>query len=488
MYFDFVDEKTKGILEALMSRSYNYLDFSNLITERACIETTEPLLAFMAVLHSFKLWNMLNLTKLSALFGSNPLVRPYLLDIKSSLGEEVDWDGVLEATQIVLDSTTEKWIALHMHLLECSVSIGSHEASCKDATVASIENLLKNNKELLCFTPTYLLIRAEMLSQMEDPDKRLSLTQRAIELARSTDDKLSEGLGYRMLAAHHLSSDSQKTREYLQSSDYLFEELGHRLGLANNLATQSSLYSASGEYDRALECLFESMKLRESLGVDNWLIPTNIAGIYNIIGDHKAALEWSEYALISICTCDTLIGYPHLQKARAMINVGHIDESIEHLDVALQYALKEGDDRLMRLYDVTLTLLQRAEGDTSSALHNLEGRIDSDFPTLDVYDLNEYLLLLAETEVFAFKHTEENSSSEYSGPWMERLEERARRKEQAGLLGLTLLLKARLRFKQNRTDAARYLLEEVLQMGRIYNMEFLCDRAIELGERVGSID
>lgn len=488
MYFDFLDEKTKDILESLMKRSYNYLDFSNLITERACIETTQPLLAFMAVLHSFKLWNMNNLYKLSAFHGINPSIRPYLLDIKSSTGEEVDWAGVSKATRAVLDSTSEKWIALHMHLLDCSVAIGSHRVPSVDASITAIETLLKNNKALLCFSPSYLLIRAEMLNRPDDRDKRLSLTQRAIETARAMDDRLTEGLGYRMLATHYLSSDPQKTKEYLQSSDSLFDDLGHKIGLANNLATQSGLHSAAGEYDRALECLFESMKLRESLGADSWLLPTNIAWIYNIIGDHRAALEWSEYALINICMCDNLIGYPHLQKARAMINVGRTDESMEHLDVALQYALKEGDDRLMRLYDVTLSLLQRAEGDTSSALHNLEGRIDSDNHLFEIYDLNEYLLLLAETEVFAFKHTEENSFSEYSGPWMERLEERAREKEQAGLLGLALLLKARLRFKQNRTTAARYLLEEVLQMGRIYNMEFLCDRALDLGERVGLID
>lgn len=488
MYFKFVDEKTKSILQVLMKRAYNYFDFSNLITERACLGNIPPLFVFMAVLHSSKLWNVHNLMKLSSMYGNDPLIRPYLLDIKSSLGEEVDWDGVLDATRVVLDSTSDKWIALHMHLLNYAVATGSHRVPLIDSTVTAIENLIKTNEELSCFSSIYRLNRAAMWTSVEDQDKRLSLTQRAIEEARRFEDRFSEGNGYRILAGIYLSSDFQKTKEYLDSANYIFDELGHKLGLADNLATQSGLYSATGEYDRALDCLFESLKQRESLGVNNWIIPTNVAWIYNIIGDHSAALEWSEYALISICMCDNLIGYPHLQRARAMINVGRIEESIEHLDAALQYALKEGDERLMKLYDVTLTLLQRAEGNISSALLNLEGQIQSDYPTLTLYDLNEYLLLLAETEVFAFKHDDTNSLLEYSGPWMERLEERARDKEQAGLLGLALLLKARLRLKQNRKSAAKYLLEEVQQMGRIYNMEFLCERAMNLGERVGLID
>ncbi|MHA2423774.1 MAG: hypothetical protein ACXAEF_03245 [Candidatus Thorarchaeota archaeon] len=488
MYFNFVDEKTKSILDALMERAYNYFDFANLITERACLDSTPPLLAFMAVLHSSKLWNMHNLNRLSERYSNDPLIRPYLLETKSSLGEEVDWEGVLDATRIVLDSTSDKWIALHMHLLNSSVATGSHRIPLKESTIRTIGNLIQSNKDLSCFSSNYLLNRAAMWNRVEDKDKRLSFTQRAIEAARIADDKLSEGIGYGMLASVYLSTDFQKTKEYIHSSNLIFEELGHRLGLADNLAIQSGIHSGIGEYDKALECLFEAMLQRESLGVNNWIIPTNVAWIYNVIGDHNAALEWSEYALISICMCDNLIGYPHLQRARAMINIGRIEESIEHLDVALRYALKEGDERLMKLYDITLTLLQRAEGGTLSALLNLEEQISSDHTTLDLYDLNEYLLLLAETEVFAFKHDDTNTLSEYSGPWMERLEERARDKEQAGLLGLALLLKARLRLKQNRTEATKYLLEEVQQLGKIYNMEFLYDRATHLGERVGFLD
>jgi len=71
---------------------------------------------------------------------------------------------------------------------------------------------------------------------------------------------------------------------------------------------------------------------------------------------------------------------------------------------------------------------------------------------------------------------------------MERLEERARDKKLAGILGLALILKARLRLKQNRRAAARYLLDEVHQMGQIHNLDFLSERAVTLSERVGLVD
>ncbi|MCK5150832.1 MAG: hypothetical protein KAQ65_03285 [Candidatus Thorarchaeota archaeon] len=488
MYFDFVDAKTKSILESLMKKAYNYFDFVNLITERACFENAPQLLGFMAVLHSSKLWNMQCLNQLSKKYSTDPLMRPYLLNIKSGLGELVDWEGVLDSTRIVLDSNPDKWVALQMHLLNYSVAIGSHRAPLKAYTLATIGNLIRNNDELSCFSTNLWFLRAALWNRVEDQDKRLSFTQQAMELARTFDDKYSEGYGFRTLAALSLSSNLEQTREYIHAADVIFDELGHKLGMAENFDTLSGVFQIRGEFTNALECLFESMNLKEALGVDNWLTPTNVAWIYNIIGDRRAALEWSEYALISICMCDNLIGYPHLQRARALINVGRTEDVLEHLDVALQYALREGDERLMKLYDVTLTLLQRAEGDISSAFNNLERQMDTDYPTLNVFDKNEYLLLLAETEVIAFEHELENRFSEHSGPWMERLEERAREEELAGFLGLVLILKARLRLKQNRKDAARYLLEEVQQLGQIYNMEFLSERAIDLSEMADLIE
>jgi len=488
MYFDFVDAKTKSILEALMKKAYNYFDFVSLLTERACFENAPQLLVFMAVLHSSKLWNMHGLEQLSKKYSNDPLVRPYLLNIKSRSGEEVDWQGILDSTRIVLNSNPDKWVALQMRLLNHSVAIGSHRAPLKAFTLATIGRLIRNNDELSCFSSNLWFLRAALWDRVEDLDKRLAFTQKAMDLAREFDDKYTEGYGFRTLAANSFSSDLQQTQEYIHSADVIFEELGHKLGMAENFDTLSGVFQSRGEYTRALECLFESMRLKEDLGVDNWLTPTNVAWIYNIIGDRRAALEWSEYALISICMCDNLIGYPHLQRARALISVGRTESVLEHLDVALQYALREGDERLMKLYDVTLTLLQRAEGEISSALLNLEGHMDTDYPTLNDFDINEYLLLLAETEVIAFKPDMENFFSEYSGPWMERLEERARENELVGFLGLALLLKARLRLKQKRKDAAKYLLEEVQQLGQIYNMEFLHERALNLSERIDFID
>ncbi|MFW9849979.1 MAG: hypothetical protein ACFFF4_12650 [Candidatus Thorarchaeota archaeon] len=488
MYFDFVDEKTRSILEALMTKAYNYFDYSNLITERACLEDVPPLLPFIAVLHSIKLWNMEALRKLSNMYSNDPLVRPYLLYAKSGLGEDVDWQVVIDTSTVVLESNPEDWIALHMHLLNRTAANGSHRSQLRAYSLVTVGNLIRNNEKLSCFSAEYWLLQSALWMRQEDQDKRWSLAKDAVKFAIEYDDRISEGYGYRTLASISFSTDVQQTTEFLNRSDIIFEELGHILGLAENLGTRSGVFQIKGEYDHALECLFESMQLRESLGLDNWIVPTNVAWIYSTIGDHKAALEWSEYALLTICMCDNLLGYPHLQRARALINVGRTKDAIQHLDLALKYALKEGDERLMKLFDVTMTLLQRAEGDIDSALLNLEGYMHTDYPTLNNFDLNEYLLLLAETEVFAFEPNDDNSSLEYAGPWMERLEERARDKKLAGILGLALILKARLRLKQNRRAAARYLLDEVHQMGQIHNMDFLSERAVTLSDRVGLVD
>lgn len=487
MYFNFVDAKTASVMKELMKKSYNYFDFSNLLTERVFQDITSHFLPFMAVLHSWKLWDMHSLTRLSKMYSKHPLVRPYLLDIKSSLGEEVDWQGVLDSTKAVLDTNPEKWIALHMHRLDHDVVSGSHRAKLRVSPLASIGNLLRKNSELSCFSSDYWFSQAALWTRIEDQDRREAVIVRGIDLARKYNDRYSEGYGLRALAALSYTNIKQ-VEVYLRSADAIFEELGHKLGLADNLGTRSGVFQIKGNYDAALECLFESIRLREALGLNSWIIPTNVAWIYNIIGDYRSALEWSDYALMSICMCDNILGYPHLQRARALINVGRTKEALEHLDSALQYALKEGDERLMKLYDVASSLLQRAEGNIRSALLNLERYFNSDYSTLNDFDINEYLLLLAETELFAFNPDEKDPNSEHAGPWMEQLEHRARENELAGFLGLALLLKARLRLKQNRVFAAKCLVDEAQQMGQIYNMDFLSKRAEYLSEKARLID
>lgn len=488
MFFDFVDGKTRSVLEALMKRAYNYFDFAALIAERACIGKAPQDLPFIAVLHSFKLWNMDSLNKLSKKYGTNPLIRPFLLYVKSGLGLEVDWQEVLDSTKVVLDSHPAPWIALQLQLLNYSVAIGSHRAPLKSYTLAAIGNLIHTNEELACFSPFYWIYHAALWDRLEDQDKKWALTEKAIEIAKDYDDRYSIGYGYRTLASLSFSSDVEQTKHYLKSADAIFEDLGHKLGLAENYDSMSGVYQITGYFDKALECLFESMRIKEALGVDNWLTPTNVAWIYNMIGDYETALEWSQYALMTICMCDNLLGYPHLVRARALINIGRIKDAVNHLDIALRYALKEGDERLMRLYDVTQTLIQRVEGDPSSAMPNLEEHIATDYPTLNIFDIDEYLLLLAETELFSFNLDDENQHSEHSGPWMELMEERAREKEAPGFLGLVLLLKARLRLKQNRIESARYLIYEVQQLGEIYNMDTLYNRATNLNEIVNMLE
>lgn len=487
MFFGFVDTETKRVLKELMKRSYTYSDFASLVAERALLSESSHNLAFMAALHASKLWNIQELSKLSEKYSTNPLIKPFLLYKESELGEEVDWQGVLDATKGVLDTRPPAWIALQMLFLNYSVAIGSHREPLRAYTLAAIANLMRSNRELSCFSSSYWFLRAALWTRIEDQDKRRGFIEKAIELAREYDDKYSEGYGYRALASISLSSDSQQAQEYLQSADAIFDELGHKLGLAENYDTLAGVFQSRGEFDRALDCLSESIKIKEALGVNNWLTPTNVAWIYNLVGDKRTALEWSEYALVSVCMCDNLLGYPHLARARALISVGRTEDAMEHLDVALQYALKEGDERLMRLYDVTQTLLQRAEGDVSSALLSLERQMAADYQTLDVLDTNEYLLLLAETEVLSFKANSDNKYSEYSGPWMERLEKRARENELAGFFGLILLQKARLRLKQTRVAEARLLVDQAQQLGQIYNMDLISKRATKYSDVIDTL-
>ena len=126
------------------------------------------------------------------------------------------------------------------------------------------------------------------------------------------------------------------------------------------------------------------------------------------------------------------------------------------------------------LYHRALGLIERAEGNLSSAMHSLEHAHEirgDDPPTL---------VELVRTELELFNPTERNFADDVSGPWMQRLDERVSASYMPGFLGLALLLKAELRRKQGRHEEEEELLGRVKEIAKNPGVLFLRDLLIQL--------
>ena len=116
---------------------------------------------------------------------------------------------------------------------------------------------------------------------------------------------------------------------------------------------------------------------------------------------------------------------------------------------------------------------EKALGDYDSAVHSLENALEINQRNSRFNRLVSCLMSLAEIEVARYKTNPENMHDDVSGPWMEQFQNNILERELTGYLGILFCLKSDLRFKQERYDEARNLVNEVLSISQQTGYEYL---------------
>ncbi|MFW9910796.1 MAG: hypothetical protein ACFFEF_19750, partial [Candidatus Thorarchaeota archaeon] len=175
------------------------------------------------------------------------------------------------------------------------------------------------------------------------------------------------------------------------------------------------------------------------------------------IGDGAGALSWAKAALDR----DEAPHYSLIEIARALILLGKLREAAKYLDLAEEGALKDGREWVIAGVKYVNGLLELAEGRTLDGIESLEEALEIfDRIKMDIHAV-PCLIALARAEVEKY---DISGDLDTSGPWMTKLEQRARERDYPGILMEHALLKAEFQIKQGASEAARKTLTDALDI------------------------
>ncbi|MHA2067456.1 MAG: hypothetical protein ACXABY_24075 [Candidatus Thorarchaeota archaeon] len=483
MYFPFVDEETREVLESTMNEAYNYAAFADALCEKVMSSETSEVLVYLATKHAFNLDEFGLVLHMSERYSHLQLPRVYFLVVKEYLGR-AEKSEVIAAANSVLETSPEDWIALDMHhnIWRSSYTAFSFTAESlvvQEDTLRGMDFLLEQNAALDCLA-SQVLWDYGYVCQTRDRNMEAAIDyyQRAFEKGLHHDEQVMMANAIIQIALTVMMFDTGRALDAVQRASEIWKHLGaanigyfHGMGL---------VYATRGEFSAAIEHSLESIRLSEGKGIDlkGTMVVNSLVTYLNMIGKGEDALEW-----VKICLDHKNPGFQawaHIRMAWSLINIGRLDEATEWLQKGHQLVLKHGAE--MPLLDTYLVtgLLERAHGEIEHAMASFEQAFGHAERINRQSRKNPCLLYLTQSELDLFKVDDENRDADISGPWMARLDEEVREKDIPGIRGLALLLKAELRFKQGRLEEADELMTEVRRLGEQSSMSFLKDKVTEL--------
>ena len=167
-------------------------------------------------------------------------------------------------------------------------------------TIDSLLNVLKIAHDDTNKVNT-LNVLSDKLGRTGDYDKAMQYAMQAITLAEQISLPLGKGRGWAKGIASSLGNIGNiyyQQGDYPKALDQYFkslkikEKLGNKKGIANSLNNIGLIYFEQGDYPKALDQDFKSLKIREEIGDKQGIANTinNIGLIYYEQGDYRKAL------------------------------------------------------------------------------------------------------------------------------------------------------------------------------------------------------
>ena len=295
----------------------------------------------------------------------------------------------------------------------------------------------------------------------------------AIVIARKHDEQIVVAQLLAVLANLIKHTDVKRAIDILLSTRELSEQLGYRYNVGHVEHVLGHILGFRGETSAAIEHHLEYQRISGSLGH----LSTNaaIAFYVNQIGDGTRALELissvvGRNGLGSRNTC-----YIHFQKTWALINLGRNEEAKTELEITHELALKSGESSGIMYHRIAEGILYKAECNHDAAIDCFSDVLNSIGVESGFIWHNICLLNLVEIEIKMLDEESLDEKSDSSGPWMQKLEEHAKKNDLPGVAAQSMILKAKLRHRQGQYDEVRKILKEVKKIAQAPSMKFLND-------------
>ncbi|MFW9767857.1 MAG: hypothetical protein ACFFF9_11525 [Candidatus Thorarchaeota archaeon] len=459
-----------------MDKAENYSDFTEKLCDRVISESSSPVMEYLAFLFAYKIENYNLIDRLEVAGKVSDLARPLLLFTKIDRGASIKWGEMKESLMSALSAAPNDWIASHLYLTWRLITVGFFtEADTEVRSLDVISAAVKENSEMQYFELYLLRIAAARFEKDNLRREEIAHLRQALAIARKFNDGVTVASILMKLAGLTKHTDLQKAIDMTVTAKILGEELGSEslIGLVQH--QMGHIMGMRGEYDAAAEYQCEYKANQEALGRSAPMINAMISLYYNLSGNGEKALKFAGEVFTPEEAPHTLLPYARAQQAWALINLGRYTEAEKAIEILQKHVLKSGDSMQMIWYNIIEGLFDKAEERFENAVINFKKALDSNAENIILLFQNICLLNLTEMEIDTLTDTSLHENHDSSGPWMKKLEGHVQEYDIPGVAAQSMILKAKLRYRQGKYDDVRKILKDVRDVAKNPSMRYLND-------------
>jgi tetratricopeptide (TPR) repeat protein len=459
IYYPFFGDETIARINDIMRRAETFHDIVMGLVDESTSYSMNSDIGILATIFSTlypDTWH-----KVITREEKNILAFPLKMYIDGPSLSNEDQQKLQQSLQGGIDTEPEDWILLHLYLVG-TLSLPNPEA---ERYIEQARKLVESNPDFRRFLPSIMQIEAYGLRNEGDVQGVFNKCDEALKISREYDDFIWTS---RMLITKANTIKDFDPHRALEILDDVYSHISEITGReeANYIVAQTMAlpYYAMGEYDMALELLFENYKeyskLMENVSLEAPLfVAVVIARVYNDLGMPKEALDW-----LHICQnrLEFQDGLSNSITAHTYILLQQLDKAAILLEKVRQYAFQSGFDSEMINYQFVQGMYYLTVGDIPAAADLFEQSLNLSDPHYQVH-VNKCLKALTRVEMAKVDVKAENDA-ETSGPWMTRLKKHAHEKNYLGIMMEHALLKAEYQVKIGEYEAAKQTLTDALEI------------------------
>ncbi len=474
MYFPFLDDESRDIMQSIMDEAENYQDFVIRLNNQVLDEEVPDLAIYFAIHHSALLLDMESIEAIGKKYGKLPILRPNLFYASVHQGNLEDLEKVHESANQVLATDPPDWLAIEMRFLKFEADLLQYPKTLYDTNnLEKLEELIQSSSEFEFFENILFDCYRERAARDGDLEVKIRSTNQAIRSAENHDDLVRLAWHLRIKSDYLRSSSIIEARDSLLRAYEVMNSLGNKAGIASTLLYLARLYATRGEYDQAIKRTLESIRIRESMDLPRSSQAILLSTVYIAIGDPNAGLEWARYAEVDFDSNPSQYPRAILNQAWSLILLGRKTEARVLIDTIHEDVMKSGLEVLLAwLYFVT-GVIDLDEGNLDSATSNIRNALDLYEGKSAIENALIFLYYLARIDVFQACRKADTVTSDGSLPWLTLLEERAKSDDLPGILGLSHILRARMALAINDDDSLRASVDAIRTLSREFNLPFL---------------
>ena len=474
MYFPFLDDVSRELIQSLMDDAENYHEFVMRLNASVLKEEVPDLAIYFAIHHSALILDMASIEAIGKKYGKIPILRPNLFYARVHQGNLEDLVKVHESADQVLATGPPDWLAIEMRFLKFEADLLQYPKTLYDTSnLEELEGLIRRSPEFKFFENILYDCYREKAHRDGDFEEMIRCTKLSIRSAEEFNDLVRLAWYLRIKTDYLRGTKVLDARDSLMQAFDIMDSLGNMAGIASTLLYLARLDATRGEYNLAIERIMESIRIREAMDLPRGSQASLLSALYNVIGDPDAGLEWARFAEIDFDSNPIIKLRALFNQAWSLILLGRKTEAHVLTDSIREEVMKSGFESLLAWWYFITGVFEMVEGNLDSATSSIKDAlaISEGKPAIE-YGLI-FLYYLAQIDVYRECVPSRARTEDGSLPWLTLLEEKARTDDLPGILGLAYLLKVRLAIASDDDEFLRDSIEKIRMLCRNFGLEFL---------------